>query len=189
MLATLFFSGVFGPTGHQTAAETGDSAFSRLYFGLQPPTSRAAEREIALVEELLQAGRFGEAAPLVVRRFASDEDHVGPDGESLKRRLLNSLLRCEPAGLRTLRTVLAGEYDNALTNSTTASELRTIVSHYPPELFGAAALVELARIEGDRGDYESAAETLRLASEIARTRGAGRKIFLPVNSIFCIGQH
>lgn len=169
--AMLVFSGVFGLTGSESAAETGDSAFSRLYFGLQPPTSRAAERDVNLIEELLEAGRFGESAPLVVRRFAAIEDHVDSTGVSLKGRLLRSLLRCEPSGLKTLRSVLVGEYEHALAKASTIVELREVVSRFPSELFGPASLAALARAEADQGNYESAADTLHVASEVARAEG------------------
>lgn len=171
LVTTLVFSGLFGLGASKSAAEIGDAAFSRLVFGLQPPTNRRAERDVNLVEELLEAGRFGESAPLIDRRFAADEDHVDASGESLKRRLIRSLLRCEPRGLQVIRSVLNGEYERALANASTVGRLRRVVWRYPPEVFGEAALAALARAETDRGNYELAATTLQAARELALAEG------------------
>lgn len=166
-----FFSGFFAAQGAETPSQDDPEAFSRLYFGLQPPVDREAERRVELAEELLQTGRFGEAAPLVAERLAVDVDHVGSAGESLKRRLLNAVLHAGAADIAVMRKVLEGEHRRAIAEAKTPRALRRVVASYPPELFGVEALETLARLESDAGAYASAAAALQLAERIARHGG------------------
>lgn len=169
------FSGIFIAEGAETPAETDPAAFSRLYFGLQPPLDREAQRRVELVEELLGRGRFGEAAPIVAEQLASETDHVGSDGESLKRRLLNAVLRAKSSDIAVLRSVLKGEYRRAAEGASSVREWRRIVANYPPELFGPDSLEALAQAETDVGSYASAAVALRRAALLSRLQGDKEK--------------
>lgn len=169
------FFGNFAAVGAEDPAPTDPAAFSRLYFGLQPPVDRDAERRVELAEELLQQGRFGEAAPLVAERLAAEIDHVGADGESLKRRLLNAVLRAKPSDVAVLHSVLKGQYRRAADDASTTRQWRRVVASYPPELFGVESLQALARAETDVGAYASAALALRRAALLSRLDGDREK--------------
>ncbi|QDV72956.1 PQQ-like beta-propeller repeat protein [Botrimarina mediterranea] len=175
LAAYAVFSGIFVAEGAETPAETDPAAFSRLYFGLQPPVDREKERRVELTEELLKSGRFGEAAPLVAEQLADETDHLGSDGESLKRRLLGAVMRAGPSDLAVLRSVLQGEYRRAAEGATSTHDWRRIVAGYPPELFGVASLEALARAETDAGSYASAAVALRRAALLSRLEGDREK--------------
>jgi len=146
-------------------------AFSRLYFGLQPPSDRDAERTVELVEELLDAGRFGEAAPLADRLFDAQGDLAANDGEGLRSRLIDALRAAPPAGVRVVRSVLGAELDRRLGESTNPAELRSLVARFPPEVFGVDALVVLALAEADSGAPSAAAAALRRARLLDEAAG------------------
>jgi len=165
------FSGFFGVLGPSEAAETDETAFSRLYFGLQPPADREAERSVDLVLELLASGRTSEAAPLVAECLAAPEDALGTDGRSLKAKLREAIAELDPKALRTLRAVLQGSYRRRLAESTSLPAVRRLVAEGPAELFGPAGLATLAQAEEDRGAYALAAEASRRAAAAARDAG------------------
>lgn len=169
------FSVVFGPAIPKTTAdrppESPDAAYSRLYFALQSPADRDTERSVALIEELLEADRFGEAAPLIDRVFASPSDFVDSSGVSLKKRLLAAVNQAESRGVSVVRSVLSGVYRRKLSEARSIDRLRDLVAQYQPELFGVEALVALARQEEARGAYATAARLWREAGQIAHKAG------------------
>lgn len=165
------FSLVSAVLSSWVVSEAADPAFSRLFFGVQPPTSRVAERTLEVTLELLDAERYGEAAPLIDRLFAREADRFNSAGESVKRRLLDAIGARPPAAANAVRSVLSGEYERAIDGATTTEELRTVVARYPAELFGVAALEALAKAEADAGAYRQAAQLAARARGVAEARG------------------
>ncbi|QDT68061.1 PQQ enzyme repeat protein [Planctomycetes bacterium MalM25] len=163
------FSALFALTSPLKGADTPPEAYSRLFFALQPPQDRDSERSVELIEELLESDRFGEAAPLIDRVFAAEIDHLDSAGESLRRRLLESVLGIETRGRGVIRSILEGVYRRRLSEATSADRLERIVSRYPPELFGGGALSLLAREHEKAGAYAKAAAVWRYAEEVARS--------------------
>lgn len=162
-----FFSAFLAVSGFSGAAEPADEAFSRLYFGLQPPTNRDVERAVELVEELLERGRFGEAAPLIDDQLAAPTDHLDSRGASLKARLVRAVEATGPAGSAALQAVLRGAYRRRLDEATTTADLRKLIAAHPPEVFGSEALVRLAETEADHGAFSAATGAYQLALELA----------------------
>lgn len=166
------FSALSASAGPGDAPPADARAFSRLYFGLQPVADRPAERRVELVEELLDAGRFSEAAPLVGKLLGGDRDALDANGLSIRQRTLAAVVAADGAAAP-IRTVLAGAQRRALQQASTPAELRAIIAAYPPELFGVAALRRLAALEADRARYGTAAAALELAAEVLRGHHRG----------------
>ncbi|TWT96104.1 Outer membrane protein assembly factor BamB [Botrimarina colliarenosi] len=165
------FSANFAVRGGETPAAGDSDAFSRLYFALQPPSDREAQRRFELAKELLESGRFGEAAPLVAAQLAVEADSLDVDGGSLKQHLLQSVLGAGAKSRAVFRSVLEGQHRRALEEAVDATDLRRVVATYPPELFGVAELERLARAESDAGAYRNAALALSAARQIAEQAG------------------
>lgn len=169
---TAVFSAVLAVSGVSAAAERPDEAFSRLYFGIQPPVSRDAERAVELIEELLEGGRYGEAAPLIADRLESREDQLDGAGLGLRKRLVEAVQQTGGDAVRALWTVLGGAYERRLEEAATIAALRELVAAYPAEVFGVEALVSLAEAEVDRGAFATADAAYGAA--LAASRDAGR---------------
>lgn len=166
------FSALFALTDASRAADTPPEAYSRLYFAIQPPQDRDTQRSVELIEELLDSGRFGEAAPLMDRVFAGEIDYLDSSGVSLRDRLLKAALGADPRGRRIIRSILDGAYQRGLDEAATAERLGRVIARYPPELFDEEALIALARVQEDAGAYSNAVATWSYAERVAR--GGGR---------------
>lgn len=176
-LLVAFFSAFLALLSPATAVERDPEAFSRLYFGLQPPTNRDAERAVELVEELIARRRFGEAAPIIADQLAAAADCLDSEGRSLKTRLVGALAEVGPAGETALQAVLRGAYQRRLAEAASPADLRALVASHPPEIFGTETLVRLAEVESDRGAYAAAAVAYAFAESLERLaeRDAGAR--------------
>lgn len=151
--------------------EADSEAYSRLYFGLQPPYDREGERSVEVISELIASGRSSEAAPLFSRFFASRGDALDSSGRSLRRRLLGALDESETQAKKGLLAVLRGEHDRSLREASGARALRDLIGRFPPAVFGVEGLETLAVAEADAGAPEAAALALSLASEVELLKG------------------
>ena len=139
-----------------------------LYYSAHLPTNRRLSQELRQAKQLIEAGRFSEALPMIDRILAAEEDNFDTlrdeDSPSVVRGLKNEaqqlLSSLPPAGVAALELDQGVKARRELTAAIEAGkvdELSRIARRYPQTEAAFEARLMVAQMKLDQGYYDSAA--------------------------------
>ncbi|QDU56066.1 outer membrane protein assembly factor BamB family protein [Aeoliella mucimassa] len=155
--------------GDEVAEEPEEASdLHSLYYSAHLPTNRRLSQDLRQAKQLIDAGRYSEALPLIDRVLEAEEDNFelassrGADDvvQGLKQYVQKLLSELPPAGVAALELdqgVKARRELDAAVSAGEIAELARIARRYPMTEAAVEARLMLAQMNLDKGHYDTAA--------------------------------